>query len=375
MSDSAIDTSHGATLTIDLSALQRNYLALADMAGPSETGAAVKANAYGIGVENAAPALEAVGCKHFFTALPNEAADVRQLVKPDTDVFVLNGLLGAPTFYRDNNLIPVIGNADELTRWLSAFSNGSSLPYALHVDTGMARLGFEVDAFFAAASEGMFSQKPALLMTHMACADDPASPLNAQQITVFKEVSQALPGVPTSLANSASIINGFGKNYDLARPGIALYGGRAVNDIDNPMEAVVSLTAPILQKRRVKSGETVGYGATWTAKRDTLIAVAPVGYADGYVRFAGAGDGKVGSYGAIEGIKVPMAGRVSMDLTTFDITDLPETVRDNASEIELIGPTISVDDAADAAQTIGYEFLTGLSQRLNRVVMHSDEEA
>lgn len=374
MSNAEKATKGGATLTIDLGALQRNYLTLAEMAGPSETGAAVKANAYGIGIEHAVPALEAVGCTHFFTALPVEGIEVRDRVKPDVDVFVLNGLIGSPGVYRDHNLTPVIGNAEELARWQAAFSNGSSRPYALHVDTGMSRLGFEVDAFFSAASDGLFSQKPALLMTHMACADDPSSPLNAQQISVFKDISAALPDVPTSLANSASIINGYATGYDLARPGIALYGGRAVNPIDNPMEPVVALTAPIVQKRLVKAGETVGYGATWTATRDTLIAVAPVGYADGYVRYAGAGDHKAGSFGAIGGIKVPIVGRVSMDLTTFDMTDLPASVRDSATDIELIGPTITVDDVADAARTIGYEILTGLSHRLHRVVVPPTEQ-
>ena len=355
----------GAILTIDLGAIRRNYRHLCEKAQPSRTAAVVKANAYGCGIENVVPALYREGCRTFFTALPDEAVRVRKVLDGlAADVYVLDGLLGTPADYINHGLRPVIGDPHQIALWNTEAAGGkSSQPYALHLDTGMSRLGIRFDDLPGLRADGAFPNPPVLLMTHMACADDPAHPLNQAQINRFDKLHQHFSGVSTSLANSASVLAGFAKAYDLARPGIALYGGRALNDGENPMEPVVRVDARILQVRTVKPGETVGYGATWTAKRESRIAIAATGYADGYLRHLSQSDTKKGGIAAIDGHVVPAAGRVSMDLAAYDVTDIEEGILDAAGALEIIGPVITVDDLAARAGTIGYEILTSLSAR------------
>ena len=364
----------GAILTIDLGAIRRNYRYLCKEALPSRTAAVVKANAYGCGIEAVVPALYKEGCRTFFTALPDEAVRVRETLDGlAAEIYVLDGLLGAPADYVDSHLRPVIGDPYQMAVWNAHPAiDQTPAPYALHLDTGMSRLGIRHDALPGLRAKGVFSEPPALLITHMACADDPAHPLNRVQINRFDKLHQHFLGVPTSLANSAAVLAGVAKTYDLARPGIALYGGRALIDGDNPMEPVVRVDARILQVRTVEPGETVGYGATWTAKSERRIAIVAAGYADGYLRHLSQSDTTRGGMAAILGKQVPAAGRVSMDLTAFDVTDVEPGVLDATGALEIIGPTITADDIADRAGTIGYEILTGLSARYHHRIIDTE---
>lgn len=360
----------GATLTIDLGAIRRNYRRLKEMAAPAETAAVIKADAYGCGIEAVAPALQAEGCRTFFVALVSEGVRARAALGDGPRIFVLNGYPPAcAETYRKSDLLPVLGSIEEIAAWDAE----AGTPAAFHVDTGMNRLGLHPsDLARDDLAASIANRPPVLLMTHMACADEPRHPLNRRQIAAFDEIRARLPEIPASLANSAAIINGWTWNTDLARPGIALFGGRAVSGIENPVEPVVRLDARIIQTRRVRIGETVGYGATWTAQRDSLIAFVSMGYADGYHRSATGGDGRPAGFAALDGRHLPLVGRVSMDLVALDATGLADDEIVRGTTVEMIGPTVSVDDVADAAGTIGYEILTGLGQRYARVVIDSE---
>lgn len=352
-------------MTIDLGALVANWRDLDARSRPGKAGAVVKANAYGLGVEQVVPALLSAGCDTYFVALVQEGIAVRALA-PDAMIYVLNGihedLIDA---CRNANLVPILSSLAQIDLWCG--SGGGS--WACQVDTGMNRLGLTVEEALVLAENTLVDLQ--LIMSHFACADDPAHPLNARQIEVFQHVAAGFPHVESSLSNSAGIINGGAFGHHLTRPGIALYGGEAVNDIANPMRAVVMLEGRIMQIRHAKKGETVSYGATQRLARDSKIAIISVGYADGYPR-AGSGAGvplrdavREGQCGFIGGHRVPVLGRITMDLTCFDVTDVPDAVL-AAGWIELIGKNIKLDDAARAAGTIGYELLTGLSARYTR---------
>jgi alanine racemase len=356
-------------LTIDLAALAANWRALSTRAGTT-TAAVVKGNAYGIGIAEAVPALAAAGCDTFFVALPEEGRRVRAAA-PDATIYVLGGLIGGPDAYVAAGLRPVLNSSAEVAEWRAARMAGAPPGAALHVDTGMNRLGLRPDEFRALTADPDIADALglALVMSHLACADSPGHPLNAAQLGAFREVRALLPGVPASLANSAGIFLGPDYAFDLVRPGIALYGGCAVNGAPNPMRPVVTLDARILQVRDVPPGETVGYGAAETVGRPSRIAVVGVGYADGYLRRAGATDARRGASGFLRGRTVPLVGRVSMDLMAFDVTDVPNATR--GEWIELFGPHIAIDDVAAAAETIGYELLTGLGRRHARTYVES----
>ena len=367
----------GGRLTIDLSALAANYRALAALSAPAETAAVVKADAYGIGIARAAPALVAAGCRSFFVALPAEGMAVRRAA-PDARIFVLSGPLGddAVPAFREARLIPVLNSAHDIDIWRTA-CQAAPLPAAVHVDTGMNRLGLMPDEAEAFAAENARSRAipVALLVSHLACADDPGSTLNRQQLESFQGVAALFPDVESSLANSAGILTGGDFRRDLTRAGIALYGGRAANDGVNPMQPVVKAEARVLQVRAAAAGSTVGYGATATLERDTTLAIVAAGYADGYHRAAsGAGVPlrnavAAGACGFVAGRRVPVVGRISMDLTAFDVTECAGSVSPG-DRIELFGPNIPLDEAAEAAGTIGYELLTSLGRRYERVYVN-----
>ena len=283
---------------------------------------------------------------------------------------MLNGLLpGTAAAYADIRARPVIGSMVELAEW-DAFCSGNQWHggAALHVDTGMNRLGISVNEAAALAPRLRAENHGiTLLMSHLACAEEAAHPLNAQQINVFREVRILYRGIPSSLANSSGIFLGASAHCDMVRPGVALYGVNPIPGQSNPMRAVVELQARIAQVRTVPRGETVGYNAGWTAKRTTRIAVVAVGYADGYLRASSASDLAPGGEAIVAGKKCPLAGRVSMDLLAIDITDLPENAGRRGDLAILIGDEITVDDMAKSAGTIGYEVLTGLGRRYHRV--------
>ena len=354
-------------LTIDLAALRANYRHLRGLAGAATCAAVIKADAYGLGIETVVPALRSEGCTTFFVARASEGVAVRDLA-PSARIYVLDGVSdGTLSAMRVNGLMPVLGSTREVGLWREA---GGREPCAIHVDTGMNRLGLRPDECAALVTEGgVAGLRVSLLMTHPACADEPSHPLNDEQRAIFEAVRATMPGVRASYCNSPALLSGT-PPLDLVRPGIALYGGEAVNGMP-PLAPVITLEARILRLRRLEPGESYGYGATWRAARRTTLAVCGVGYADGYPRAAGGGvalreSGMEGAEGAIGGVRVPVVGRISMDLTAFDVTDVPAGILAANDHIELIGPMVPLDGVARAAGTIGYELLTSLGRRYFR---------
>ncbi len=356
-------------LTIDLGAIAGNWRTLRDLAAPAECAAVVKADAYGLGMAEVAPALQRAGCKTFFVATLGEAIDLRLLL-PEVTIYVFSGLVeGSANVYRDFDLRPVLNSAEEIGEW-AALSTASRrrLPAAIHIDSGMNRLGLsaaEVNAL-ANASDIFSAFELALVMSHLACADEPDHPKSAAQREAFETLRQALPGAQASLSNSAGILLGRGFHYDLVRPGIALYGGKARRRGESHVKPVVTLSARILQIRHVPAGETVGYGATRTLSRHSRIAVLAVGYADGIFRALSAADGKEGLSVHIGGHAAPILGRVSMDLITVDVTFIPEDVARRGAFVEVIGKETEAHHLATHAGTIDYEVLTNLGSRALR---------
>jgi alanine racemase len=373
----------GGRLTVDLDALVANYRLLQRRAAPARVAGGVKANAYGLGVARVGKALWNAGCRTFFVALPQEGVELRAAL-PEAEIYVLNGTFGpeaAPAFAA-HRLMPVIGSPADISCWEAfGWDDGDSpRPCALHVDTGMNRLGLTHDEALAFAAENGLTGAltPRLLMSHLACGDETLHPLNRRQLESFQAVRAAFAGVESSLSNSGGVFLGPDFHFDLARPGIALYGGKPFNDGENPMRAVATLEARVVQVRRARSGETASYGAHGRLARDSIIAVVSVGYADGYHRassFAGVPLRNAlaeGGHGFVHGRPVPVVGRVTMDLTLFDVTDLGPDGVAVGDWIELFGENIPVDEAAGAAGTISYELLTSLGHRYQRRYVGGD---
>ncbi len=334
-----------ARLTIDLAALVSNFNQLKAIA---PVGAVVKADAYGLGAQYVVSALLAAGCRDFFVATLEEALALRV----DASVYVFSGVdRRSLQAFIDSGVRPVLNSAEQVELWRSAKGGAA----AIHVDTGMQRLGFEVDTFLNA---DLSTLDVSLLLTHYACADEPEHPLNRQQQRRFAELRAKLPGVPVSLANSAGVLNGADWVGDLGRPGIALYGGNPFADAKNPMAPVVSLEGRILQIRSVGAGVPIGYGASYMPDTQARIAVVGVGYADGVPRLL-SNRGRV----AIGSAFAPIVGRVSMDTVQVDVSCCEAAVGD---WVEVIGPRVTVDEVARHADTIGYEVLTGLGHRPER---------
>lgn len=338
-----------ATLTIDLSALKDNWRALDAQTGV-ETAAVVKADAYGLGIDRAAPALAQAGARHFFVAVAEEGASLRALLGEGTRISVFSGHMAGDTdLIRDARLTPMINSVAQMTRHMETLPGHD---FGLQLDTGMNRLGLE-DAEWRAIREIALDQNPCLIMSHLACADAPELPMNAAQLACFKQMTEGL-SAPLSLAATGGLLMGADYHFDLTRPGIGLYGGLPYIDA----RPVVTLDVPVIQTREVEAGETVGYSGTWTASRSARIATVSAGYADGIIRRMGAkammhaGD-----------IAVPFAGRVSMDLIGVDVTALNH----EPEYLQLLGPHQSVDTVAGFAETIGYEILTSLGARYKRV--------
>jgi alanine racemase len=354
-------------LTVDLGALAGNWRKMRDLSGSARCGAAVKADAYGTGAAQVAPRLAREGCTDFFVADANEGARLRPLL-PDVRIYVLNGVFDggfAQTLAHD--LVPIINSPEQAAFWCS---NSGGRRYALHIDTGMNRMGLTPEE--AMAHAGSSAPPPCLVMSHLACADNPDHPLNAEQIRQFEALKPGFAGIEASLANSGGIFLGSSAHHDLTRPGIALYGGEPVSKVPNRMQSVVTAQTRVLVVRHARAGETVSYGAAHTLTRDSRIAVCGVGYADGLHRSAsGAGvplrsTVPQGAFGAINGTQVPVIGKITMDLTMFDVTDLPAGSVSAGDWIELLGPAITLEQAATAAGTISYELLTSLGQRYSR---------
>ncbi len=346
-----------ATLRIDLDALASNFRMLRERAAPAECAAVVKANAYGVGVERVVRRLLRENCKRFFVATAAEAREVRALTR-DAEIAVFEGALpGTAAALAELGVRPVLHTLEQIELWRG---RGRAL---LHLDTGMNRLGLSAADVDVLAKRPQLSSGLALdfVMTHLACADEPGHPVNDEQIARFDRMRQSLPAAPTSIGNSAGMLLDAAHRGDLVRPGIALYGGNPFSGRPNPMAPVVTLTAPILQIRELAERATVGYGATYIARPPARIAVVGIGYADGYPRNLG----NIGT-AAVAGQRAPVVGRVSMDLITVDGGALPRGDVRVGDPVELIGPTVGLDEVAVAAGTIRYEILTGLGPRLAR---------
>ena len=363
----------GGILTINLSAIAANWELLGRQAMPSECAAVIKADGYGCGIEPVARALRRAGCRTFFVADISEARSVRTIA-PDAALYVLNGLLpGTAATFADVGAQPVIGSLVELAEW-DAFCSANQWRggAALHVDTGMNRLGVSVEEAAALAPRIRTENHGiTLLMSHLACAEEPAHQLNQRQIELFREVRLLYRGIAGSLANSSGIFLGNSAHCDMVRPGAALFGVNPTPGHRNPMHPVIELRARVVQVRNVPKGETIGYNATWTAKHAARVAIAAVGYADGYPRAASASDTTPGSDAIVAGTRCPLAGRVSMDLLAVDVTALPENSVRRGDLITLIGDAIGVDELAAAAGTIGYEVLVKLGRRYHRIYRDS----
>ncbi len=363
------------TLTLDLGAIAENWRRLSVRAAPAECGAVVKADAYGCGIAAVVPALARAGCKTFFTAHVAEGRRARLALRSvgfDGRIFVLNGFQPqAADFgeYVNHALHAVIGSPEELTAWEAALVEAGrpeAPRCALHVDTGMNRLGFPVEEARFLPHQRLGVAHVDLIMSHLVSAESTADATNTRQIAAFDHARErALRSFPASLANSSGVFLPQHPVYDLVRPGYALYGGNPTPGAPNPMRPVVSLKARILQLRGVPAGATAGYNAGWTAQRSSRLATLGIGYADGLPIGASSADGR-GAEVYVAGHPCPVVGRVSMDLTIVDVTDVPVAEVRTGMLVELMGPHIGVDDLGRAAGTIGYEILTRLGRRYRR---------
>lgn len=343
---------------IDLGALARNYAVLAKASAPGIAGAVVKADAYGLGVGPVARCLHAAGCRHYFVATPLEGVELRAIL-PESEIFVLDGLCGEdPDAFTGAGLTPVLNRREELTTW------GNAGPAAVHVDTGMSRLGLDSADLdeLRRGGGGQAAKEVGYVLTHLACADEPEHALNPKQLALFEAARALWPKARTSIGNSAGLLLGDDFRGDLSRPGIALYGANPFLSGPSPVEPVVTVKARILQLRDVEAGATVGYGASFVSDSPTRIAVVGLGYADGYFRsLSNCGIAEVG------GRRVPIAGRVSMDLVCLDVTRIDRSSVAVGDWATMIGGSVPLEEVAMLAGTISYELLTGLGNRLERL--------
>lgn len=338
-----------AKLTIDLNAMTANWQALAALS-KAETAAVVKANAYGLGMERVAPALAGAGARTFFVAVTEEGAKLRKILGPGPVINVFSGHMSGDTgMIADMNLTPMINSVDQLTRHFEALPGH---PFGVQLDSGMNRLGME-PAEWGTVRDLVLQQSPTLLMSHLACADELDHPMSARQLQAFAQMTAGID-VPRSLANTGGVVLGPDYHFDIARPGIGVYGGLPFIDA----RPVVRVDLPVIQCRSLEAGETVGYGNNFTARKQTRIATVAAGYADGIIRALAE---KTVLFA--EDTPCPIAGRISMDLIGVDITGLDH----DPESLELLGPHQSIDTLAGNMNTISYEILTALGGRYERV--------
>ena len=359
-----------ARLLVDLDALAANYDALAREARGAEVAPVVKADAYGLGLAPVARRLWAKGARRFFVARLSEGVALREALQPrrPADVWLLDGCPpGAAAELCAHDLSPVLNSLDQLHAWGEhARSVGRALPAALHVDTGLNRLGLvPEEACELAQSDALRAFALAFMMSHLACADRPDDPMNAAQAARFAAIAARFPGLPTSLAATAGVFLGPRFHGDIVRPGIGLVGGGPFGRPDARIRPVATLEAPVLQVRRVEAGESVGYGASFRAERPMQLAIAAIGYADGVLRAADRP-----RYGWLMGARRAIVGRISMDLVALDATGCDVAP---GARVQLYGPELPIDEAAAAAGTIAFELLTGIAPRVRRV--YAGEEA
>jgi alanine racemase len=354
-----------ARLIVRLGAIAANYRQFQERCSPAAVAAAVKADAYGLGLVPVAQTLAQAGCDTFFVARLKEGTSLRSLLSR-ARIFVLDGAHPeTASVLIEHRLIPVLNSLSQIATWSEAArQTGGQLDCAIHFDTGMNRLGlpvYERAVLVAEAETRLRHLQVVLWMSHLACGDDCASPMNAKQLARFRAALGSLPSAPASLAASAGALLGRDYHFDLVRPGIGLYGGNPCTGRPNPFAVVAVLTGRILQLRRVDTGETVGYGASFRAARPSTLATIGLGYADGLMRAIGNR-----GVGAIAGVRVPVVGRVSMDLITLDVSNVRPDALGIGAEVEFFGDTISLDEFAAHAGTANYEALTSLGHRMPR---------
>jgi alanine racemase len=358
----------GATLTIDLDAIVENYRRLEARMTGKPCAPVIKADAYGLGAERVGPALARAGARLFFVALPEEGIALRRVLAAsgaEPQIFILNGLFpDCEDDFVDYRLVPVLNSLGEIEAWRKrAAEEGRPLPAAVNIDTGMSRLGLPDDETDKLADDPSLLDGLSLScwISHLACADEPKHPKNTEQLAALLRALSRLPKAPVSLANSSGLFLGPEYHFDLGRPGAALFGINPQPGKPNPMAQVIDLKGKILQVREIDALRTVGYGATHRATWSASIATVSVGYADGYLRsLSNRGHAWVG------GKRVPIVGRVSMDLITIDVSTVPRHAVHPGAVVEIIGSHCTVDDVATAAGTIGYEILTRLGNRFHR---------
>ncbi|QKJ93912.1 alanine racemase [Agrobacterium pusense] len=359
-------------LTIDLGALRDNYLALAAMAPASQAAAVVKADAYGLGADMVSQTLFDAGCRHFFVAHIDEALALRLRLPAQARIFVLNGLQpGNETSCAAMAITPVLNSLEQIAQWaVHAKTLGRKLAAAVQIDTGMCRLGLSPEELETLTSQPQLFDgiDIAFVMSHLACADEPDHACNAAQLSAMRQATIAFPDVPVCFSNSGGIFLGREYHNHLLRPGIALYGGAPSVDRPNPMKPVVRLDLAVIQTRTVSAGALVGYGGSFEASGSTRLATIAAGYADGLPR-------SLSNRGAAwyDGVRLPIAGRLSMDSIILDISALPEGTLTQGSFVQMIGPEQTLEDIADDAGTIAYEILTGLGRRYRRTYIQPDE--
>ncbi len=367
--DAAHTRRAGAILTIDLGAIAANWRGLRDAgrAGgrPIDCAAVLKADAYGTGATVVGPRLAAEGCRQFFVAHLDEGIALRGVV-PDHPIYVLNGLLpGTEPDFVEFGLTPVLNHLGQLNAWRAAAQRyNRPLDAVIHIDTGMHRLGLSPDeAQLLAAERGRLrGLRLALLMSHLVVSEEPNNPINGEQLSRFRNFVRTMPGAPASLANSSGIFLGPDYHFDLLRPGAALYGINPTPGRPNPMLTTVTLRARVLQVRRIDALQTVGYGAAWRSARPSRVATIALGYADGYFRTL-----INRTHVHLAGHRVAVIGRISMDLVTIDVTDVPEADSQPGALVEVLGPHLTADDLAEHARTNAYEVMTALGRRYARL--------
>jgi len=352
-------------LTVDLGAIRANYRAVASHVAPAACGAAIKADAYGLGARDVAPALYNAGCRVFFVAQLSEALNVTDTLGKDAEIVILSGLEpGAEAACAAHGFLPVLNALSQVARWRGlARAKGRPLPAVLQVDSGMSRLGLDAAAVASLATDPTFAREVPLrlIMTHLACADEPGHTANAEQSARFRAIRRLFPAAQASIANSGGAFLSSAFHCDLVRPGIALYGVEP-HSSSIPMHPVVRLDARILQIRHVEAGVGVGYGLDYAAPSRRRLATLGTGYADGWPR-------SLGDTGSAwhAGQRLPIVGRVSMDSMTIDLTALVPDALAEGDFVELLGPSQSLADVARDAGTIAYEILTRLGTRSERI--------
>jgi alanine racemase len=352
-------TSFLPTLTVNLLALTANYRLLKNTHAKKSIAAVVKANAYGLGVKNVSLALWAEGCRDFFVATLAEAIELRAIL-PKAKIGVFQGLLaGEETEYIHHCLTPVLNEVSQIERYLPLQEKIADL--AIHIDTGMTRLGICESDLKNPIISKIKAQNSLLILSHLACANEQSHPKNHEQLERFHVALKYFTNAKASFANSSGVFLPPEFHFDIARTGCALYGITPTDDV-NPMQPVATLSAPILQIRTLDRDETIGYGATVSAKKGSSIAIIALGYADGYFRIL-----SNQGFAFVSGHKVPLLGRVSMDMIALDISNIPESQITAKIRAEFINNQQTVDDIATQCKTIGYEIFTNIGNRVQRI--------